>query len=69
VEADQEGDNEGRQAPKQTPPQLDQMFEQGLLGVIDVFHGSGRLSGGNSSADAAAGLAMGGIVSGWPGSG
>ena len=62
-------DDERGQAPEQAPPQLDQMLEQGLLGVVDVLHGSGRFSGGNSSAGATSGLAMGGIVSGSPGSG
>src|SRR6185369_7406554 len=68
IEADEEGHGQRRQAPQETPPELDQMFEQRLLGIVDVLHGSGRLSIGGSSS-VASGLAAGGISSGWPGSG
>ena len=48
-EADEEGQDERHQAPQQPPAKLDQMFEQRLLGLVDVLHGSGRFSGGRSS--------------------
>ena len=50
-------------------PELDQMLEQRLLGVIDVLHGSGRFSGGSSLVARSSASAIGGISSGWPGSG
>ncbi len=65
IEADEEGRDERREAPEQPPAKLDQMLEQGLLGLVDVLHGSGRFSGGSSSPS---GLASGGMSSGWPGS-
>src|SRR4029079_9110208 len=76
-EADEEGDDEGRQAAEQPAPQLNEMIKQGLLGVVDVLHGSGRFSGGSSSSGCASSSGSigsgtsvtGGISSGWPGSG
>ena len=47
--ADEERDDQRREAPQEPPPELDQMLEQRLLGVVDVLHGSGRFSGGSSS--------------------
>ena len=45
--ADEKCDDQRRQAPQQPAPELDQMLEQRLLGVVDVLHGSGRCSGGS----------------------
>ena len=77
MEADEEGDDERREAPQEPAPELDQMLEQRLLGVVDVLHGSGRFSTGSSSSGCvssngsvgSAASATGGISSGWPGSG
>ena len=49
IEADEEAQDEGHQRPQEPAPELDQMLEQRLLGVVDVLHGSGRFSGGSSS--------------------
>src|SRR6185295_8225936 len=83
VEAEEERQDQRRQAPQQAAAELDQMLEQRLLGVVDILHGSGRFSGGSSSSPGFPGVgdrtecggggssafAIGGISSGWPGSG
>ena len=49
VEADEEREDQSNERPHEPPPQLDQVLEQRLLGVVDILHGSGRWSIGSSS--------------------
>src|SRR6185312_11192875 len=76
VKADEEKYDQRDQRPEKSPPELDQMFEQRLLGLVDVLHGSGRSSGGRSSSGwrssngrvGSSTSARGGISSALPGS-
>jgi len=49
IEAHEEAGDEGCQRPQKPAPKFDQMLEKRLLAIVDVFHGSGRFSGGSSS--------------------